>query len=125
MSEPSTTREILVLGSVEHHVRSPLPTLLLQGAGALQSLFRHPPPDVDPDAIHSRQLEEAGASFWGYIAEAARDESVITEQDMWKWIVALEDLDEEELRRAEREKAAKQEWQQHLQYLQEQEEESE
>ncbi|KAK7935329.1 hypothetical protein PG985_000824 [Apiospora marii] len=97
----------------------------LRGGGAVQSLFRHPPPDVDPDAMYSRQLEKPETSYWGIIAKAAKKNRVITEQDMWKWIVALEDLDEEDLRHAEQEEAAKREWEHYLQHLQEQEEESE
>ncbi|KAK7957149.1 uncharacterized protein PG986_006371 [Apiospora aurea] len=50
------------------------------------------------------------AAFWEFIATSAFGAKLISLEDKWKWVVALETLDEEELRRAEQEQAAELEW---------------
>ncbi|KAK8123206.1 hypothetical protein PG984_011876 [Apiospora sp. TS-2023a] len=63
---------------------------------ALRSLFREPVPDVAEDVVQSRYRQEPTSGFWEGIIEAAIEDDVISFEDGWKWIVAMEQLDRED-----------------------------
>ncbi|KAK7960831.1 hypothetical protein PG996_011473 [Apiospora saccharicola] len=90
---PLPSRELL---SMAYHCQ--LLRLSLKARGALETIFQGPPPDVDGDAIRSRQFEEPSSCFEDVVHEAIR-QRVISREDGWKWIVESRELDEELQRR--------------------------
>ncbi|KAK8074454.1 hypothetical protein PG997_009117 [Apiospora hydei] len=66
--------------------------------GALASLFRAPPPpDVGEETVWARQQQEpANTTFWDVLAQDAVDAGVLSQEDGWRWVVALEALDRED-----------------------------
>ncbi|KAK8042576.1 hypothetical protein PG994_013059 [Apiospora phragmitis] len=71
----------------------------LKARGALESIFRGPPPDIDGDMLRSWDLQELeepdrSFSFWELIVIFAIRQKVISRDDGWKWLIALENLDQ-------------------------------
>ncbi|KAK8043310.1 hypothetical protein PG993_005740 [Apiospora rasikravindrae] len=68
--------------------------------GALASLFRGPPPpDVDEEAVQTRQRQQQdrpNTTFWEVLVQDAVDAGVLSTEDGWRWVVALEALDRED-----------------------------
>ncbi|KAK8080970.1 hypothetical protein PG997_008788 [Apiospora hydei] len=76
----------------------------LKAKGALESLFRHPPPHVDPDAAQSgRPLQEPNG-FWEGVVKDAVEAKALSEDDGHTWILGLGEWEEEKRRKKEEEK---------------------
>ncbi|KAK8090465.1 hypothetical protein PG997_005426 [Apiospora hydei] len=75
-------------------------TYNFKARGAQESLSGGPPPDVDGDVLRARKMQSPSTNLWADdVLEAVRDE-VISEEDGWKWVIGLEELEEErQLRR--------------------------
>ncbi|KAK7915240.1 hypothetical protein PG985_012943 [Apiospora marii] len=94
----------------EDPVKRPLPSRMLlditcrmhqlrhsfMAKDALHSLFRGPPPNVTDDVAVARYQEEPGWGFWEGVIKGAIEDRVLSEEDGWKWIVVMEQLDRED-----------------------------
>ncbi|KAK8071573.1 hypothetical protein PG996_004921 [Apiospora saccharicola] len=88
---PLPSRMLLDIACRMHQLRH-----AFKAKDALRSLFREPPPDVAEDVVRERYKQEPTSGFWEGIIEAAMEDCVLSSEDGWKWIVAMEQLDRED-----------------------------
>ncbi|KAK7955832.1 uncharacterized protein PG986_005054 [Apiospora aurea] len=98
VNHPLPSRDLLLLQFCMDRFRH-----ALKAKRALKSLFRHPPPHVDPNAIQSGSLSREPNGFWEGVVKDAVEAKVLSEDDGHKWILGMREWEEEKRRKKEEE----------------------